>query len=139
MKKLVLLVLTLTAFMAPAAHASATPILNVDRQPVARADGKPVTEEQVKEAILRAGALRGWIITPDRDGHMVGNINVRNKHSAKIDISYDAGGFSIKYLDSTNLDFRKGDDGKDVIHKNYNRWINNLRQDAVNAVRALLN
>lgn len=138
MKKLVRFILMLLAFMTPMAQASDAPLQNVDRQAVARADGKPVTAEQVKQAIVRAGALRGWVITPVRDGHMIGDINVRNKHTAKVDIGYDAGGFSIKYVDSTNLRYRKDEDGKDVIHNNYNRWVNNLRHDTVNAVRALI-
>lgn len=139
MRKLMQFVLILASLVTPVAHASDPPVLNVERQAVARADGKPVTAEQVKNAIVSAGGLRGWIITPDRDGHMIGNITVRNKHTAKIDINYDSGGFSIKYLDSTNLDFSKDENGKEVIHKNYNRWINNLRHDTVNAIRALIN
>lgn len=140
MKYLVKIVLALVIGIAPwgATQASDTPILNVENQPVARVDGKPVTAEQVKQAIVRAGALRGWVFTPDRDGHMIGRIDVRGKHTATIDIIYSANSFNIRYIDSTNLDFRKDEDGKNVIHNNYNRWVNNLRHDTVNAVRGLI-
>ena len=50
---------------------------------------------------------------------------------AKVRIGFDKTEFSIVYADSTNLNY----DGTS-IHYNYNRWVNNLRQDILREVSA---
>ena len=102
-----------------------------------RADGKPLTAEKVKRAILLAGVRHNWSITPEKNGLMIATINVRAKHTTTVEIPYSASSFSIKYRDSVNLSYRKDDNGVDMIHPNYNRWIDNLRQDIVSQVLAI--
>lgn len=45
-------------------------------------------------------------------------------HQAVVQIDYTTKAYSITYLDSTDLIDRKG-----RMHKNYYRWINNLKSD----------
>ncbi len=87
---------------------------------------RALTETDYKNAIIRAGSKRGWTFQDAGPGHLVGNLAVRGKHFATVDVFYDAKSFSIKYKDSRNLNY---DPGKNQIHPNYNSWVNNLQQD----------
>ena len=81
---------------------------------------RPATLEDVQKAIIRAGAGLGWQMVPRGPGKVEGTLNVR-EHRAVVDVSFDAKTYSIKYKDSTNLNY----DGTS-IHAQYNTWINNL-------------
>ncbi|MBS0447461.1 MAG: hypothetical protein JSR59_16090 [Proteobacteria bacterium] len=98
------------------------PILNIVDAPVTSPMGKPMTEEQVKEAIVRAGAALGWQVKEDGPGKMIGLLLIR-KHTAEISIVYSPTSYSLTYKSSINLD-----EGGGQIHKNYNGWIQNLNK-----------
>lgn len=98
------------------------PIYNVDQSAVATASGKPLTHDQVRGAILRAGAALGWQFKDEGPNMLVGSISLRT-HSAIVAIPYSATSYSIKYRASTNLNESGGN-----IHKNYNGWIQNLQR-----------
>jgi hypothetical protein len=95
------------------------PILNVTSAPVVTS-GKAVSPQAVEGAIVRAGTVLGWKMTPSRPGLVIGILDLRT-HSAIVDVTYDANAYSIKYKDGVNLNY----DGTN-IHKNYNGWIENL-------------
>ncbi|EOD80581.1 hypothetical protein D515_00535 [Grimontia indica] len=77
----------------------------------------------VKQAIIESGIDRGWIMTETTPGVIRGELFVRS-HRAVIDIPYNDKSYSINYVESENL-MESG--GK--IHRNYNRWVNNLDVD----------
>ena len=79
-----------------------------------------------KNAIIRAGTERGWTFQDAGPGHLVGNLAVRGKHFATVDVFYDTESFTINYRDSQNLDY---DPATGAIHSNYNSWVTNLQQD----------
>ena len=81
------------------------------------------TQDQVKNAILKAGIQRKWIMTEAGPGVIKGRLQARD-HSAEVRIPYSATSYSINYESSLNL---KASGGK--IHKNYNRWVHNLDHD----------
>lgn len=85
------------------------------------APGK-VTMQQVEKAIYRGAADRGWTVRRLEPGNLEATIHVRY-HMAMVQITHDTETFSITYKDSRNL----GYDGTQ-IHRNYNRWILNLRK-----------
>lgn len=120
--------LTLAALAVAAALAGCTsaPIMNVQEAPVATASGKTLSPQEVRAAILRAGASLGWQMRDDGPNKLVGTLNLRS-HQAVVDIPYDSKSYSIKYRSSVNLEERGGQ-----IHKNYNGWIQNLTR-AINA------
>ena len=99
------------------------PIMNVTDQPVVTAAGKPLTADQVRDAIVAAGTGLGWVMTPVSPGLVSGRLALR-EHAAVVDIRYSATTYSITYKDSTNLHYRDGQ-----IHKNYNGWVENLDRD----------
>jgi hypothetical protein len=101
---------------------ASVPIMNVDSVPVSTVAGKPLTQEQVRAAILRAGGALGWQMKDEGPNKMVGTLALRS-HSAVVEIPYSSTSYSIKYRSSTNLDESGGN-----IHKNYNGWIQNLNK-----------
>jgi hypothetical protein len=109
----------LFVFLLVATACTSAPLMNVTDAPISRG----YTAEQVKTAILKAGAGRGWVMQSVKPGLVRGTLDLR-KHKAVIDVAYTANTFSITYVDSTDLDYK---DGK--IHRYYNHWVNNLRAD----------
>ena len=96
---------------------TAAPVMNVEKAPIAP---PAASLADVQKAITKAGVGLGWQMTSVAPGKMVGTLNIRD-HRAVVDITYDTKTFSIKYKDSTNLNY----DGTN-IHRNYNGWITNL-------------
>lgn len=94
-------------------------VYNVNDAPVM--SGKEnISLEQMRRAIIAAGATLGWNMTEASPGKIEGVLFLRS-HVAKVDIPYNTKNYSIKYKDSTDLDY----DGQ-KIHSNYNGWIQNL-------------
>lgn len=81
------------------------------------------TQDQVKNAIIKAGAQREWIMSDAGPGVIKARQQTRD-HVAEIKINYSATSYSINYDSSLNL---MASGGK--IHRNYNRWIHNLDKD----------
>ncbi|WP_409309379.1 hypothetical protein [Pectobacterium sp. B1J-3] len=98
--------------------ARTAPVANVTKPIVAH-----VTTDQVKTAILQAGLEREWAMTPVSPGVINGHLDQRG-HVADIRITYSQTSYSINYVSSKNLKAGNGE-----IHRNYNRWINNLDRE----------
>lgn len=95
------------------------PVMNVEDTPVAY----NLQSKQVKLAIMQAASNRGWVVEEVSANELNAKLHVRS-HYAEVKIPYNEKFYSIIYLNSENL---KADDGK--IHRNYNRWVNNLNVD----------
>jgi hypothetical protein len=104
------------------AGCTTSPILNVSDATVTAPAGKALSKDQVRQAIMRAGAGLGWQITDEGPNMLVGTIHLRD-HKAVVEIPYSTASYSLRYRSSVNL-YEK--DGK--IHKNYNGWIQNLQK-----------
>ncbi|PWC19426.1 hypothetical protein [Brenneria corticis] len=98
--------------------ARTAPVANVTKPITAN-----YTSDQVRKAILQAGMEREWVMTPVSPGVINGRIDQRG-HAADIRINYSPTSYSINYVGSQNL---LASGGK--IHRNYNRWINNLDRE----------
>jgi hypothetical protein len=120
MRTLVKLIAAVTLMAAATMAFAVRPIYNVVDEPVVTATGKPPTEEQVKAAIMRAGAVLGWKVGEASPGLLVATLDLR-KHQAVVQIPYSTAKYSITYKSSINLDEKDGQ-----IHRNYNSWIQNL-------------
>jgi hypothetical protein len=105
---------------------TAQPVLEVNQEAIT---STPASLADVQKAITKAGVGLGWQMKPVGPGKIVGTLVLR-EHTAVVDITYDLKTFSIKYKDSTNLNY----DGTN-IHRRYNTWIQTLdRQIRVNLV-----
>jgi predicted small secreted protein len=98
------------------------PIQNVSDVSVAPQANKALTADQVRGAIVRAGAALGWIMKDAGPGQLHGTLLLRT-HTAEVNIPYSATSYSIKYKSSSNLQEANGN-----IHRNYNGWITNLNR-----------
>jgi len=88
---------------------------------------KPITTEQVRDAILAGCEERGWITT-QKDGNTISaRLLSKGKYEVYVDIIYDNTNYKIEYVKSVNLDATE-----DKIHKAYAKWINFL-QKSINA------
>ncbi|WP_394126530.1 hypothetical protein [Vibrio hepatarius] len=95
------------------------PVMNVEDTPV----GYNLQSKQVKMAIMQAATNRGWVVEEVSPGEFNAKLHVRS-HYAEVKIPFNSKFYSILYLNSDNL---RAEDGK--IHRNYNRWVNNLNVD----------
>jgi hypothetical protein len=98
------------------------PIQNVNDVAVTTQSNKPLTSDQVRGAIVRAGSTLGWVMKDAGPGRLQGTLILRT-HTAEVDIPYSASSYSITYKSSINLQ-----EGGGKIHKNYNGWIQNLNR-----------
>ena len=112
-----LLVAVMTVGLAGCPHQAL--VYNVEDAPVMVGEGD-VSLGQMKKAIIAAGATLGWNMTEASPGMIEGVLFLRS-HVAKVDIPYSTKSYSIKYKDSTDLNY----DGQ-KIHSNYNGWVQNL-------------
>jgi hypothetical protein len=120
--------------VAPGAHAARTaPLQNYDDVLVATSDGKPVTAEQVRNAII-AGASRARWTASVGQGNTVRLTYNKSSHTAVVDVMYSVKSYSIRYADSTDLNYGQ-EGGSAVIHPNYNKWISKLKQSIDKSLR----
>ncbi len=118
------LIALLSLLFAPTADARTQPVYNIVDKPVRSGSGNQLTQEQVGEALAAAARYKRWTVEEVEPGYMKAQIVVR-KHFAAIDIRYTASTYSITYRDSEVLKY----DGK-KIHRNYNKWIKLIEQEA---------
>jgi hypothetical protein len=110
---------------------TSAPIHTVNDSPVVVSGAKPVSLDDVRVAISRAGTRLGWQMVAVENGVINARLNLR-AHAAAVDVRYSVKSYSIVYRDSTNLDYRGGQ-----IHKNYNGWIQNLDREIRNELLLL--
>jgi hypothetical protein len=118
--------LVVLATAALAACNTLAPIANVDGVTVSTQANKPLSAQEVRAAIVRAGSGLGWVMKDEGPGKLTAILNLRT-HTAEVDIPYSASSYAIRYKSSVNL---QAADGK--IHRNYNGWIQNLSR-SINA------
>lgn len=88
---------------------------------------KPITTEQVRDAILAGCEERGWLTTQKDDNTISARLLNKGRYEVYVDIIYDNTSYKIEYVKSVNLDATEG-----KIHKAYAKWINFL-QKSINA------
>ena len=105
-------------------------LYNVENALVPQESGKPLTLEQVKEAIMKSrGTGRVTYKMLDVEPGLV-RCHLRFKqHRAIVNIPYSTESYSIIYKSSQNLGYEAAtQDNAAVIHRHYNTWIRDLDQ-----------
>lgn len=116
------------------AQRALVPIIDYTNISVATSSGKPVTVEQVKDAIGAAGKRLNWDMAFTANNGVVATLVVVNKHTIAVDISVAREKYSIKYRSSINMKYSAAGDpagrpdsaGGPVIHPAYNQWVQTL-------------
>lgn len=125
---------------------SSVPIVDYEDQMIVRADGKKLTEEEVRKAIIRAGTKRKWSLSNPGGNNVIRALYHIRSHDALVDITYTAERFSVKYHDSENLNYAKVDTpqlvhgqiinpGQRIIHPYYNDWVRQLVEEIQQALQ----
>jgi hypothetical protein len=86
--------------------------------------------DKVRQAIIDAGARRGWHVDAEQPGRLTLRNVIRNKHTVVVDVAYDSKGVSVTYVSSENLNYEMRD-GVAYIHPKYNEWVQKLLKDIV--------
>ena len=90
-----------------------------------------ISEEKMKTVIVTALQKREWTVQRLSPQLVQAEITIRNQYYAAIDIRHTRNSYAITYRDSRDLGYK---DGK--IHRNYNRWVNNLDRDIMAGLRS---
>ncbi|HUO79861.1 MAG TPA: hypothetical protein VMU00_06940 [Steroidobacteraceae bacterium] len=107
---------------------SNVPIQNFEHNTIPPKAGTQRTLEDVQHAITVAGAKAGhWSVSESSPGRMKLTVMTRS-HSAVVEITFDTQSYSIHYVDSTNLNYKKTDT-EELIHPHYNGWVLKLKQN----------
>jgi len=88
-----------------------------------------LTREKIRQTIAMAATRGDWKVFAETDGRFELTRTVNSKHFMRIEVVYDASGYTVRYLDSNNLLYQEmRGSGRQVraIHYNYNVWIKEL-------------
>jgi hypothetical protein len=97
------------------------PLHSVDSAVVFTGSGSQPTLEQIRRAIVASVTRKGWTAKNIGSRQIQATLNVR-KNIARVVIAYSTRSYSITYKDSHTLAY----DGA-TIHRNYNKWVRNLK------------
>ena len=115
------LVITLLLLTSTTTLLQAETIFNVN-QPIKRLK---LSDNQVEEAIKNAAAELDWQVREESSNTLIATYR-GDIYLAKIKISYQSSGYSIKYFDSTRMHYKEGD-----IHPTYNLLVEKLQNKIV--------
>lgn len=83
------------------------------------------SSEDVKKIMMKVLLQKNWEVREVGPGRLQGMYTKSRKHTAVIDIHYDARAIRINYSDSENLNYNKNNN---TIHGTYNKWVRNAEK-----------
>jgi hypothetical protein len=99
------------------------------------------TADQRKAAVQLAFVTprdtRTWTVDEQGNGYFIATIQVRD-HRAQVQINYASPTITVTYLNSVNLKYGRNSDGIVVIHRNFNKWMQNFLADVQQQLGILL-
>ncbi len=95
-------------------------VVNITDAPISTGSGVAPALTAVEKAIRKAAIDRRWVVSKVEEGHLQAELTV-SRHFMKVDITFTPETYSINYNDSRVMLY----DGKQ-IHRNYNRWVQEL-------------
>lgn len=110
-----------------AAARAAGPLIEYENVAATTSGGKEATVDQIRTAFMAGGARHNWTFTQEGPDKLVGTLNIRT-HQIVVDIPIANGKYSVLYKNSVNMKYAV-EDGKKVIHPQYNNWVKNLLGD----------
>jgi hypothetical protein len=109
-------------------------IADFQDQPVRRLHSQAISMDEVQIDIRMAAGKAGWNVIPDGSSGRLTAIRLAGDASATVEIAFDLNTYSIKYKDSTGLDYSNGcavkasgsTAGIRCISPTYNEWVTEL-------------
>jgi len=90
-------------------------------------DGSPQPPAEIRSAIIAGADRHGWKVKQDTPEKIQLERAERNGAIwVTVEVSYRAGSFDIRYGDSAGLEYASDDQGRRVISRNYQKWVDNL-------------
>lgn len=120
--------LLLSAVLFSVTACTSKPVLNIQQAAPA---SSVRSEADMRRAIVSALNKRGWLVQQSDKQLVLAEITVRSQFHAQIAIPYSASQFAIQYRDSSGLNYNNG-----KIHRNYNRWVANLRNSVLQELQS---
>lgn len=108
-------------------------VVNYNDVIITTQSGTPLKADQVKKAITKAAVDKNGKVTHSGEEKLLASLTVRGKHNVTTEIFYSPEKYSIRYKDSSNMNYAMCE-GEAFIHPNYNEWVSNLN----NAIQAKL-
>ena len=130
MKKIISKLLTVSALALLLSACNPAKVYNVKKQNFPSIK----KEDSVYNAIMESGKFLGWRMKKIDNNTIIGLLSIR-RHMAKVQIKFDKNSYNIELLEAENL---KYDKTNDTIHKNYNGWIRNLKNQINNKLTPLI-
>lgn len=96
-------------------------------------NAQELSMDDMEAAIFEGCAKRGWSPASVQDGVVEATLYLR-EHVAVVRISFLPGRFTIKYVRSDKLNYGKDKNGGELIHPNYNDWVQFLKNDITVAI-----
>ena len=115
--------------------ARAVPLDKYENVPATGADGKPLPADKVSNAIIIAAGATKWVVSTSSAPNTVRATHAQRKNTAVVDITYADGSYSIRYVDSNNLNYSDAG-GAQVILGTYNKWLKQLKTEIDRALKA---
>ena len=116
------------------AVARSTGMVELARQDVVTTDGKPMSVDAMRKAIIAGGSRHNWKPVGDQPGVLTLETD-SGAHQAVVDVAYDAQGYQITYKSSANLNYEQSGT-KSSIHPKYNKWVEDLNSSIHSATLA---
>ncbi|AYC34597.1 hypothetical protein D3880_20445 [Pseudomonas cavernae] len=120
--------LLLTAGLTILAGCTSKPVVTVEQNVPAIHTGAAIDTQR---AIVSALGKRGWQVQQVSSNQVLAEITLRGRHHAEITIPYRPDHYTIQYRSSWGLDYKNG-----KIHRNYNRWVNNLNSSILRELQS---
>ena len=84
--------------------------------------------EYMHKVIYDACTEKSWVPQEKIPGTIEAKLIVAGKHTMVVAIRYTSNSYKIKYKSSNNMKEKIDKNGVKLIHKNYNVWVNQLRE-----------
>jgi hypothetical protein len=84
-----------------------------------------LTMAQAEKGIIEGCTRREWFPRKVRDGEIEATLHWRG-YTVVVMIHYDRDSYTVEYVRSEKLNYRRNSDGTEEIHPSYNKWVRNL-------------
>lgn len=122
-------VLCALSFQAQAWSYSTEPIATHQNLAIVTGSGTVLKPKTVKHVIELAADKRRWQVSKSKlartKGSMTATLDKGEGRTIIVEITYTAKTYSVRYKNSTNMDYGSKDD-VEVIHSDYNKWVREL-------------
>ncbi|MBI4809490.1 MAG: hypothetical protein HY799_11165 [Nitrosomonadales bacterium] len=131
--------ISLALLALPGCNTPPVQIISYEDQPIKHIGNHGVSIEEIQIDIRMAATKAGWNIIPGESPQRMRATRIDGKTSATVEIAFNSTHYSIKYKDSTGLEYLNGCTSKTpngpikingkCISPTYNEWVTELNSE----------